>query len=266
MRCPDCGEDMNKGFKLLNKNAKKRKGILVTNPVTSFGYIETFQKMCMKLEYKAKEKGCQSIVVTSVKENEGKSTVSANLALSLAKMGKNVFLLDLDLRKPAMFKLFEIAYDKADVQIGDVLNGSAEIQESVHQVDNMSLYVLAGNRSYRNSVRMLSGEVLGELLASIKTEVDYIIIDTPPIDAVADAEEVMRYADAGLLVVRQNGAITKDINDAIDVFRSTKCKLLGCVYNDVESGFIGSTIFKSEGYNYRYGYSKRYKNRYEKRE
>lgn len=260
-------EDLDKGFSFFHwKTKKKRKGILVTNPVTSFGYIETFQKMCMKLEYKAKEKGYQSIVVTSVKENEGKSTVSANLALSLAKMGKSVVLLDLDLRKPAMFKLFEIAYDKADVQIGDVLSGNAEVSEATHQVDGMSLYIVAGNRSYRNSVRMLSGEVLKDLFDTIKEDVDYIIIDTPPIDAVADAEEVMRYADAGLLVVRQNGAITKDINDAIDVFRSTKCKLLGCVYNDVETGFVGSRIFKSEGYNYRYGYSRRYKNRYEKRE
>ena len=80
----------------------------------------------MKLDYKAGRREKKVILVTSVQENEGKSTVSANLALSLAKRGKKVLLVDADLRKPAQFKLFGQTYTKGEPQIGSVLAGKAD--------------------------------------------------------------------------------------------------------------------------------------------
>lgn len=252
-------ENTRKGIHLFRKNRKK-KGILVTNPVTSFSYIETFQKLSVRVDYKLKQCGWKSIVLTSVNENEGKSTVAANLALSLAKNGKRVLLVDLDLRKPAQYKLFEIPYEKEQAQVGDVLSGRARLDEAVCKLSTPELCILAGKRSYHNSTKMLIKESAIRMFEQMKLNVDYVIFDTPPLSQVADAEEVMQYADAGLLIVRQNISKTKDINDAIDVFKSADCKLLGCVYNDVETGVLGSTVFQRESYNYRYGYGygKRY--------
>lgn len=252
-------EDIYKGFGFLRPKSKKRgKGILVTNQVTSFGFTETFQKMGMRLIYKAKEKDVHSILVTSLQENEGKSTVAVNLALSLAKMGKRVMLIDLDLRKPAVYKLLEIAYKKEDEQIGDLLAGKASLKDTVHRINGVDLLVLAGNRSYPNSINLLNKKAVGELVRGMRKYMDYVIIDTPPIDAVADAEEIMRYAEAGLLVIKQNGAVAKDINDTIDIFRNTDCTLLGCILNNVQTGFIGSRILGREGYNNRYQFSGHY--------
>lgn len=252
-------EDIYKGFGFLHLKSRKRKtGILVTNPVISFGYIETFQKMGMRLVHKTKEKNLHNVLVTSLQENEGKSTVAVNLALSLAKMGKRVMLIDLDMRKPAVYKLLEIAYKKEDEQIGDMLAGKASLKHAVRKIDGIPLYVLAGNRSYPDSMNLLNQKVISELLRGMNKYMDYVIIDTPPIDVVADAEEIMRYAQTGLLVVKQNGAVAKDINDTIDVFRQTGCELLGCVLNDVQTGFVGSRLLGREGYNNRYHYSGRY--------
>lgn len=246
-------EDIYKGFGFLRRRSKKiRSGILVTNPVTSFGYTETFQKMGMRLVYKTKEKNLHSVLVTSLQENEGKSTVAVNLALSLAKMGKRVMLIDLDMRKPAVYKLLEIAFPKGKAQLGDMLMRKASLQDAAQKIDGMPLFVLAGNRSYPNSMNLLNQSIVDELLRGMQKYFDYVIIDTPPIDAVADAEEIMRYAEAGLLVVKQNGAVAKDINDAIDVFRSTDCELLGCVFNNVQTGFSGSRLIGRDGYNNRY--------------
>lgn len=250
-------ENTKKGIWLFRKNRKK-KGLLITNPVTSFSYIETFQKLCVRVEYKLKKRGWKTIVLTSVHENEGKSTVAANLALSLVNNGKRVLLVDLDLRKPAQYKLFEIPYEKEQAQVGDVLSGSARLDEAIRKLDKPELFILAGNRSYYNSTKILIKESAIRVFEQMKMNVDYVIFDTPPLSQVADAEEVMQYAEAGLLVVRQNTSKTKDINDAVDVFKSAGCKLLGCVYNDVETGVLGSAVFQGESYNYRYGYGKRY--------
>ena len=260
-------ENMNKGLRLPFRK-KRVTGLLVTNPVTSFGYIETFQKMCTKVQYQLKERSMNTIILTSVNENEGKSTVAANLALTLAKNGKNVLLVDLDLRKPAQFKLFELLYDKKNPQIGNVLSGKATLENAIRKIDKTNLYILAGNRSYHNSTKMLVKDSTLEMVESMKEEFDYVILDTPPMSMVADAEELMGYADAGLLVVRQNGTRTKDINDAIDIFKSAGCKLLGCVYNDVENGILGNNPFYGDRYNYRYGYGYGYpyrKNYYQNR-
>lgn len=260
-------EDMKKGIRLPSFKKKKKTGLLVTNPVTSFGYIETFHKMCIRLEYATKQKEYKTILITSVQENEGKSTIAANLALSLADVGKKVLLVDLDLRKPAQFKLFEVPYRKGQAQVSNVISGTAKVENAIRKISRTNLFVLAGNRSYRNSTRLLIRETAAEAIKQMREKVDYVILDTPPLNLVADAEEVMRYADAGLIVVRQNSSITKDINDAIDVFKNTGCKLLGCVFNDVETGLLGSTVFRGESYSQRYGYGKygRYGKRYEKK-
>ena len=245
-------ENLQKGFRL--KPRTEKVGLLLTNPVTSFGYIETFKKICVKLHYQTKKRRRKVLLITSVQENEGKSTVSANLALSLAKSGKNVLLVDADLRKPAQFKLFTQTYQKEDPQIGSVLSGHHELGDAVRRIDDTNVYLLAGNRSYKNATKLLLSETAMEVYGRMKEAVDYVIVDTPPLYQAADAEELMRFADAGLLVVRQNCSKTKDINDAIDVFRKTNCRLLGCIFNDVETGILGKVIPGIDNYHGKYGY------------
>ena len=254
-------ENMQKGFSL--KKRKEKVGLLLTNPVTSFGYIETFRKISVKFDYRMKKRNRKVLLVTSVQENEGKSTVSANLALSLARSGKKVLLVDGDIRKPAQFKLFGQTYQKEDLQIGSLLSGKGTLQETIREIDESGAYLLAGNRSYKNATKLLLGRPAVQVYEEMAKEMDYVIIDTPPLYQAADAEELMRFADAGLLVVRQNYSKVKDINDAIDIFKKTGCRLLGCVLNDVETGLFGTEIPGIDGYQSKYGYGYGY---YKKKE
>ncbi len=246
-------ENMKKGFHIL-PHKKKKTGILVTSPVTSFGYTETFQKLCMKLEYKVARKNQKVILVTSVQENEGKSTVSVNLALSLAKRGKRVLLVDVDLRKPAQFKLLGQTYGRDSIQIGDVLAGKGNMEDAVRKVSEDGLLLLGGSRSYKNATKLLVSRAAGQVFDQLADDVDYVILDTPPLYLAADTEEMLQYADSALLVVRQNGAKVKDINDAVDIVKSSGCVLLGCVLNDVENGLLDGAVPYSDGYRQRYGY------------
>lgn len=252
-------EDMDKGIRLPFKKKKKTK-ILLNNPVTSFGYIETFNKLATKVIYRIDRKDRKTILVTSVQENEGKSTISANLAMALAKSGKKVLLVDLDLRKPAQYKMFEQIYGKSENQVGGVFGGTAKIQESIREIETAGIRFLGGSRSYKNAAKFLTSPLAGEVFAALEQEADYVILDTPPMYLTADAEAIMPYADAGILVVRQNVAKTKDINDAIDVFRKSGCTLLGCVMNDVETGLFGAGVHRDtyyHKYGYGYGYYKK---------
>ena len=254
-------ENLKKGFSL--KKRREKVGLLLNNPVTSFGYIETFRKISVKFDYRMKRRHRKVVLITSVQENDGKSTVSANLTLSLARMGKKVLLVDADIRKPAQFKLFGQTYQKDEAQIGTVLAGKNTLQESVRKIEGTDVQLLAGNRSYKNATKLLLSKTALKFYEEMRAEVDYVIIDTPPLYQAADAEELMRFADAGLLVVRQNGSKVKDINDAIDIFKKTGCRLLGCVFNDVETGLFGSELPGVDGYQSKYGYGYGYYNKRE---
>jgi len=170
-------------------------------------------------------------------------------------------LMDLDLRKPAMFKLFKTVYEKDEPQISDMLARKIAPAYSAMKLLKPNLYLLSGNRSYSNAEQLL--DHTGKLLEALKDRVDYIIIDTPPMSAAADTEMVMQCADGALLVVRQNASIAKDINDGIDLFQAADCHLLGCVFNNVETGLPGSKLFRGKDYDYHY--QKRYGNYYNRK-
>ena len=106
----------------------KKTSILITNPATSFFYSENIRKIATKLDYKARKNHHKVILVTSVQENEGKSTVAANLALALVKKNRRVLLLDADLKKPALNKVFDKEITR-EMEFSEYLKGNVSFQE-----------------------------------------------------------------------------------------------------------------------------------------
>ena len=86
--------------------SRKKKGLLINDPLAGFGFVESYRKFSAKVEYRMEKEGWKVLTVTSVSENEGKSTVAANLAISLAEKDKRVILVDGDLRRPSQFLIF----------------------------------------------------------------------------------------------------------------------------------------------------------------
>lgn len=230
---------------------RKQSEVLLTNPGTSFRYVEDMKKLARKVSGQMKEHHAKTLMVTSVTEGEGKSTVAANLALALAEESAKVLLIDADLRNPSQYKIFGLEKE-AIKQFGEVINGNQNVENLVTSVKNSELLLIVDSMVYPNSTEMIASPIFRKVIEFFRKNLDYIIIDTPPMNQAADAEELVDLVDASILVVKQHKALVKDINEAIDVLRSGKGTMLGCVYNDVFQGFAETA--KTYGYKYGYGY------------
>lgn len=182
---------------------------------TSFSFVESFKKLRNLLEHEHRRHGAKVFLITSVLENEGKSTVAANLALSLAKTSKKVLLVDADLRKPAQYKILE-RRGLETAEFSDVLAGDAPLSDAVHFDKEYGIYTIFNQSTERDSTELLRRKQTVRILQALREKMDYIILDSAPVSMVADAELLAEYADAVLLTVRQDYARTADINDAID--------------------------------------------------
>ena len=237
-------------YKTLWAAMKRRKtSILITNPTSSFLFVETIRKLRRRVEKQMPANG-RVLMVTSVIENEGKSTVAVNLALAFAQKGKRVLLLDCDLRKPACHKILDYPWEGAGTI--DVANGSASLENTVVQMKNTNLFLLLQRRSTRNSTDISGSDGMASLIQKAKERFDFVVIDTPPMSVAPDVECIMELADASLLVVQQNMVQADVINHAITALQGAKSKLLGCVVNNV----YGVTLSHGGGYGYGYGYGR----------
>lgn len=242
------------------RKSSRKKGILINDPATSFIYSENIKKMATKLEYRAQKNDQKVFVITSVNENEGKSTVAANLALALADREKNVLLVDCDFRKPALYKIFDKKIDP-QTELGGFIRGENDVQHSLQFDKKTGIYYLFGTKKYQNTDEFLTSKKLKKVFESSKKIVDYIIIDTPPTRIAPDAEIIAEYADGVLMVVRQGGARVADINDSLDSLKKAGAMIYGCVLNGIQTQIIPT---KTGSYHYGYGgkYGK-YENKYE---
>ena len=207
------------------------------------------------------KEGWKTLAVTSVSENEGKSTVAANLAVSLAEKDYRVVLIDGDLRRPSQFLIFGL-HPNEDNEIGEFLKRERKHFNLLTKTSVPKLYVIGGRNCYSSSTDILQGDMAGKFLQRCKESADYIIVDTPPTAVLGDAELWGQYADAVLFVERQNFIYAEDINTMIDKFRAQQTRVLGVVLNGVQS--FGSVVSSTVGrYSSRYGgygnYGKRHK-------
>ena len=225
---------------------RRKSGILVTKPETSFRYVTTLSKLCRRVRQHMR--GGNVLAVTSVAENEGKTTVAANLALSMAQKWGKVLLIDCDLRKPACYAIMEASLPK--FCINDCLEGKAELKDAVVTDRLSGLHVLYARKAPGTTAGdLLNAGGLQALIRQAREEYGFVVIDLPPMSVATDSEYIADYADATLLVVRQNGVVAPELNHAISVLENLHARLLGCVLNNVHTSFLTS----GEGYSGRYG-------------
>lgn len=253
-----CHERKNRTLKTIIKRSHKQ--VHVYAPTTSFTYTEQISTVCTHLEHEANANGHKIFMITGVGENEGKSTVAANVAASLALKGHKVALVDADLRKPSMNKFFDKIYSST-LPLNKLLSMPFSV-ENVRQCmvlnEQLNLYMLFPINSDARSAELLSGACMTLLLQQLKV-FDFVILDTPPMGMFPDAEILADQVDASLLVVRQDYTSACDINDAADSLRNSKCTFLGCVLNDMRSSGSQYGYGAKYGYGGKYGYGNRYR-------
>lgn len=239
------------------RRGKNRTGesILISRNSISFGYAEAMERFSRKVQYKMSSKGLKTLLVTSCLENEGKSTVAANLALSLAEQGMKTALVDLDLRQPAQFKIFDVT-DLESCVLGDVLTGQKGLESCQRIIQNTEVTGLFNAKEYSNSTDIITAGNVRGILLTLKDSFDYIIVDTPPMSLAADAELIADFTDASMMVAGEHMAKAKEINDNLDILYECKADVLGCVVNNVHSS-PGSKI-GGKGFNRHYDYTAHY--------
>ena len=229
------------------KNKNKKTSMCITNPLLSFVYVESSRKAASRVRSILDKKRKKVLLVTSVAENEGKTTVASNIALSIAQEGKKVLLVDCDFRRPAIYKVFDVP--RQDVQdLPHLIYTEGDKSSIITKLKAENLHFIMNQRSTSNIEDIVKSGKFASIIEFVRDKFEYIILDTPPLGMVPDAEEFANFADATLIVVRQDVALAPNINDAIDTMNKTNARLIGFIYNDAHGGLPGS------GNHYGYGY------------
>lgn len=242
-------EQRNKTIKA--KIQHRNHNLLISNPTISFRFSESVRHFRVRMETAHDLEGKKVFVFTSALENEGKSTIAANAALALAENGRRVLLIDADLRKPAQHKIWEIHKDIREwPTFVNYLKGKFDDYHQIRMIKKHNVFVMVNDKRCSDSTELLGSERMKNLLQQLRNSMDYIIVDVPPINEVADAAAVMPFADAAVMIVREDFCRVPDINHAIaSLLVGEPKRLLGCVYNDAH----GSPVQRYHHYQYGYG-------------
>lgn len=235
----------------------KKSLLIYDNAYTSLKFTENFNKIAAKLEYMNKTQGDKVFAVTSVAENEGKSTVASNIAISLATKGYKVILIDLDAKKPALHKIFEFEYEE-NAELADLLTGKVKQKNyKFRQYKNKSLFIALNTKGYKDYHDWLETGKVKKTLDAMKQNVDYIIVDTAPLSVDASVTEIAKICDNTLVVVRTDSVYISVINDSILTLKKTGADVAGCILNDEyeEVSLFGQLGIDEYGYHsyHRYG-------------
>lgn len=237
---------------------RKKTSLLISNGYASFGFTENYHKIATKLEYMHRHENAKIFLLTSIGENEGKSTTAANIALALANRGGRVALLDMDFKKPAIHKIFEVR-QTGTPDFASLLEGKVSLNDlAFYSYKNTGLDLALNLKSHSDYVNWIYSENVTNIFERLRrsNEYDYIIIDTPPLSVAADVSALLRLADKSLLVVRTDCVYAADINDTVLALTEANDNFAGCILNDIhrEFSFLGQLGLDESGYHGYYGY------------
>ena len=226
-------ENKNRTFK--SKLAQKVKVLLITSPIISSRFIESINSIRVRMEYEHERNPEKNVyMVTSVCENEGKSTVALNLALSFARDGKKVIIIDADMRKPAICKMLDIPKENV-VDFIKLLQGDCGLDEVLYKEKKLGLDIIMSTKGHVSTHEFVKSGAMKELVAKCSQIADYVIVDTPPMAMVSDAEALCDVVDFVSIVVRYDFSYEKDIVYSINLVNDSNAKLLGCILNNYKT-------------------------------
>jgi capsular exopolysaccharide synthesis family protein len=194
-------------------------------------FAEAFKALRTNVLFSAAEKGCRVVVLTSSGPSEGKTIVASNLAIGVAYAGQRVLLIDGDLRRPRVHSVF--AYEQ-EPGLSNALVGDAKISVAVHKTDVAGLCVLTAGRVPPNAAELLGSRRFKELLNSIREQFDWVVIDSPPVMAVTDANILANLADSVVFVVGADMTSHHIARRAVDQLTRASAVFAGAVLNRVQ--------------------------------
>ena len=192
---------------------------------------ESYRTLRTNIQYSSFDKEYKVIMVTSSEPGEGKSTTAGNLALCLAQGDKKVILVDFDLRKPSLHKKFKVSNI---IGLSDVIIGKEELVTAFHRY-NKNLVILTSGKIPPNPSEMLSSKTMTVLLEELKNNFDYIILDTPPVQAVTDSQILSTKSDGTIIVVKAERTKKDSVENSINLLKKVNANIIGTVLNGVDN-------------------------------
>lgn len=192
---------------------------------------ESYRSLRTNIEFSSFDEELKTIVVTSAKPGEGKTTTAVNMALAFAQAGKNVVLIDADLRKPSIHHIFH-KHNKGG--LSNIISKQHLIDEMIQETHIDKLSIIPSGPLPANPSEMLSSDVFSEMLNELKMKYSIIIIDSAPALTVTDAQIVAAQCDGVILVVNSGKAKRDSVIKVKEQLEYAKAKLLGVVLNNVK--------------------------------
>lgn len=191
---------------------------------------EAFKTLRTNLQFCGKD--IKSIALTSCTPNEGKSSVSLQLARSLSENGKRVLFIDGDLRKSVILSRCQI--DQTVKGLSHYLSGQCAFTEAVYMTNVRNLHMIFAGPVPPNPAELLGSNAFKIVIEKMKTVYDYIIIDTPPLGSVIDAAVIANECDGSILVVKSGEISRRFARKIVDQLRMADCPILGAILNSVD--------------------------------
>lgn len=229
-------------------NALQDELVTITSPRSMAS--EAFRTIRTSVILSSADNPPRVILVTSGQKSEGKTTLTANLAITLAQSGNRTLIIDGDLRRPAVHKFFAVGDTLPGIV--DYLTGQRTLVEVVRRSPVDRLFVIAAGLTPPNPSELLGSRKLSCLLRDLKSQFDFILVDAPPVLPVTDAVLLSRSVDGVVVVVRGQETTHQIARDAVKRLKQVGARILGIVLNDVD-------LRSGDYYYYRRGYHSYYR-------
>ena len=213
--------------------------VTLTNP--SSPIAEQYRTIRTNLQFASTlDQKIKSLVVTSAGPGEGKSTTASNLAVVFANSGSRVLLVGADLRKPTIFKVFNLLNTTG---LSNLLSTDQSLASFVQPTTIENLSILTSGPKPPNPSELLNSQKMVQVIEEAKRQYDIVIFDMPPVVAVTDAQIVASKVDGTLLVVREKITKKESLTKANELLKLVNAHVVGVVYNGAEQD-------KDQGYYY----------------
>jgi protein-tyrosine kinase len=191
---------------------------------------EQYRSLRETIERRRRDTGLRVVAVTSAVPGEGKTVTSVNLAATLAQAGgTRVLLVDADMHKPSVARYLGINGDRSTGLADLLADDACVLTQAVRRLDAINVSVVLAGRTHPRPYELLASSRLENVLAEMRTQFDYVLIDTPPVLAVSDCRVLGRFVDGFLFVVAAHQTTRKMLSEAIQLLDAGK--VLGVVFN-----------------------------------